>query len=254
MASYQRILMPMVNVNITQKENGSFSHKGINAIDLAGKNSSIENVHAPVDMKIVKMYKYNSMGNCVITTSINKVKFPDGTIDYATFQFMHDNNISDLYLGKVIKQWDIFYQEGKSGYATGNHIHLAVKKGKFEGLDKNGWSMKNAINTQKAFYLVIGLHNVIGLMGNVYKKVKSKIYVAPTIKKWSKPIYYKSTVNGLNARLSPSISGKVYKVLNKKTNAIKYYGQIKVNGYTWFVFKNKYGKNVYVVSNYLKKV
>ena len=254
MASYQRILMPMVNVNITQREGGTFSHKGINAIDLAGKNSNIENVHAPVDMKIVKMYKYNSMGNCVITTSINKVKFPDGTIDYATFQFMHDNNIDDLKIGKVIKQWVVFYQEGTSGFATGNHIHLAVKKGKFEGLDKNGWAMKNAINSQRAFYLIEGLHNVINLLGNSYKKAKSKIYTKPEIVKWSDPAYYKTNKDGVKARLSPSVDGVLYKILNKKSKAIKYYGEIKVNGYTWYVFKNKYGKNTYVAAKNLKKV
>ena len=122
MATYQRILMPMTNVNITQKEKGNFSHKGINAIDLAGKNSKIENVRAPVDIKIVRIYKYNSMGNCVIATSLKKVMFADGTLNYATFQFMHDNNISNLKIGKKIKQWQVFYQEGTTGFATGNHI------------------------------------------------------------------------------------------------------------------------------------
>ena len=253
MASYQRILMPMVNVNITQREGGTFSHKGVNAIDLAGKNSKIENVYAPVDMKIVKMYKYNSMGNSIIATSTNKVRFADGSIDYATFQFMHDNNIGDLYVGKKIKQWEIFYQEGTSGFATGNHIHLAVKKGKFEGLDKNGWAMKNAINTQKAFYLIEGLHNVINLFGNSYKKAKSKIYTKPEIKKWAKKKRLKSKVNGLNVRLSPNTkTGKVYRKLNKKSKAINYYGEIKVNGHTWYVYKNIKGQNAYVVAKYLK--
>ena len=253
MATYQRILMPMTNVNITQKEKGNFSHKGINAIDLAGKNSKIEDVRAPVDMKIVAMYKYNSMGNSIIATSINKVMFADGTLNYATFQFMHDNNISNLKIGKKIKQWQVFYQEGTTGFATGNHIHLAVKKGKFEGFDKNGWAMKNAINTQKAFYLIEGLHNVINLLGNSYKKAKSKIYTKPEIKKWSKPIYYKTNKDGVKARLSPSVDGLLYKVLNKKSKAVKYYGEIKVNGYTWYVFKNIKGQNTYVAAKNLIK-
>ena len=89
MAKYQRILMPMKNVGLSQKEKGSFSHKGINAIDLYGRDWGIENVRAPVDMKIVAMYKYNSMGNCVIATSTKKVRFADGSIDYATFQLFH---------------------------------------------------------------------------------------------------------------------------------------------------------------------
>ena len=254
MATYQRILMPMLNVNVTQKEYSSFSHKGINAIDLAGKNALIESVHAPVDMKIVKMYKYNSMGNCVIATSINKVLFADGTLNYATFQFMHDNNINDLKVGQVIKQWQVFYQEGTTGFATGNHIHLAVKKGKFEGLSTNGWSMKNAINTQKAFVLVEGLHRVINLLGNSYRKVKSRTYTKPTIKVWSVKRKYKTNKDNVKARLSPSSTGTTYKVLNKKSKAIAYYGEITTNGFTWYVFKNIKGQNTYVAAKNLVRV
>ena len=254
MATYQRILMPMTNVNITQKEKGSFSHRGINAIDLAGKNSKIENVFAPVDMKIVAMYKYNSMGNCVIATSLQKVMFADGTLNYATFQFMHDNNISNLKIGKKIKQWQVFYQEGTTGFATGNHIHLAVKKGLFDGFDKNGWSLKGAIKSVKAFVLVKGIHNIINLLGIDYKTKSSKTYTAPTIKKWAKKKKFKSKVNDLNVRLTPNPkTGKVYRKLSKKSKAIKYYGEIVANGYKWYVYKNIKGQNTYVAAKNLIK-
>lgn len=255
MASYQRILMPMTNVNITQKEKGDFSHKGINAIDLAGKNSRIEDVRAPVDIKIVRIYKYNSMGNCVIATSLKKVMFADGTLNYATFQFMHDNNINDLKIGKVIKQWQVFYQEGMTGFATGNHIHLAVKKGLFDGFDKNGWSLKGAIKSSDAFVLLDGLHKSINLLGIKYRVVSKNTYTTTTIKKWAKKKRYISKVDNLNLRLSPnSKNGKVYKKINKKSKAIKYYGEITINGLKWYVYKNIKGKATYAAAKYLKEV
>ena len=258
MAKYQRILMPMLNVNVTQKENNAFSHSGINAIDLAGKNTGVENVRAPVDMKIVAMYRYNSMGNCIIATSLKKVMFADGTLNYATFQFMHDNNISNLFVGKKIKQWEVFYQEGTTGFATGNHIHLAVKKGFFTGFDKNGWSLKGAIKSVKAFVLVKGTHKVINLLGIKYKIKSSNVYKSPTIKKWSKKQRYKlkKGVTSLNVRKSPKISNNnLYLTLTKKSKPRLYYGQIRTNGRLWYVYKrlpsNKPG---YVDSQYLTKV
>lgn len=166
----QYIMLPMTYVNVTQNENGNFSHKGINAIDLAGQDWNIDNVRAPVDMKIVAIYSY---ANMVIATSTKKVKFANGVVDYATFQFMHDNNISNLKVGKKIKQWKTFYQEGTTGFASGNHIHLAVKRGKFEGFKADGWSLKGAMNTRNAFVLVEGVHEKINQLGKAFK-VKSK--------------------------------------------------------------------------------
>lgn len=255
MATYQRILMPMTNVNVTQKEKEKFSHEGINAIDLAGKNTGIEDVRAPVDMKIVAMYKYNSMGNCIIAESTKKVLFADGTLNYATFQFMHDNNINDLYVGKKIKQWQEFYHEGTTGFATGNHIHLAVKKGKWEGFDAwNGWALKGAIASVKAYYLIEGTHKVYNLLGIKYKTVKSRTYTTPKVKKWAKKRKFKATVNHLNARTSPSTKAKRYRYLHKKTKAINFYGEVTINGYKWYVYKNIKGKPTYVAAKYLKEV
>ena len=255
MATYQRILMPMTNVNVTQKEKEKFSHEGINAIDLAGKNTGIEDVRAPVDMKIVAMYKYNIMGNCIIAESTKKVLFADGTLNYATFQFMHDNNINDLYVGKKIKQWQEFYHEGTTGFATGNHIHLAVKKGNFDGFEKNGWSLKGAIPSIKAYVFIDGLHKAINLSGINYRVVEKNTYTTPTIKKWAKKRKFISTVNNLRARLGPNTkTGKHYRYLHKKTKAINYYGEITINGYKWYVYKNIKGKATYVAAKYLKEV
>jgi len=73
---------PMKYMNITQGVNGSYSHKGTNAIDLAGKDSKIDNVFAPFTGIIKKIYTKN--GNFVWLESCDKVQYADGTIDYMT--------------------------------------------------------------------------------------------------------------------------------------------------------------------------
>lgn len=143
-----------LNINtlrITQKANSNFSHKGDKAIDIAGTT----NLGAPFTGTIKRIYKY---GNCVWLESNDKVKYADGTIDYMTILTMHDNDISNLYVGKKINQGQIYYQEGKAGNATGNHIHIAVGKGKFTGNGwyKNSdgvWCINNQINIYDALYL-----------------------------------------------------------------------------------------------------
>ena len=113
-------------LNISQGADGNFSHKGDKAIDITG----VKNFKAPFTGTIKKIL---SNDNEVWLESNEKVLYADGTIDYMTILTLHDNDISNLYVGKVIKQGEVNYNEGNKGNSTGNHIHLAVGKGKFEG-------------------------------------------------------------------------------------------------------------------------
>lgn len=250
----QKLIMPMWNVNITQRENGGFSHKGINAIDLAGKDSGREQVFAPADCKIVKRYAYAGMGNAVIYQSLAKVKWADGSEDFFTMMLMHANNISDLTVGKTFKQFSRIYTEGSFGYATGNHVHLEIRKGKSTAFASNGWSLASNINTQKAFF-ISSKHKIYGLLGNSYKKTDSWDVVVskPKIKKWAKKQKFKSKENNLHVRLSPSTSGKHYRYLHKKTAAINYWGEITTNGRKWYVYTNIKNQTCYVAAQFLKK-
>lgn len=55
--------------------------------------------------------------NAVILQSDNPVYYADGSCDYMSVFLAHDNNISDLYVGKHLNQGDVFYQPGvKSPY------------------------------------------------------------------------------------------------------------------------------------------
>ena len=151
----EKAVLILNTLNVSQKANSSFSHKGDKALDLSGKDTGIESLKAPFTGIIKRIY---SNVNAVWLESVDKVKYADGTIDYMTIMTMHDNDVSNLKVGDIIKQGNIYYEEGRKGYTTGNHIHLAVGKGKYTG---NGWSLNNegswVINNQydvhKGLYL-----------------------------------------------------------------------------------------------------
>ena len=154
---------PMLYVNVTQVPNNNFSHKGsMSAWDNAGKDTGIDNAFAPFDAEIVWKDTGSAKTGILISNTVD-VKCADGTVrkPYSIHTlFWHDNDISDLYVGKQIKQGEVFYQEGTAGHATGNHIHFNVgvgnyKKGTYP-LVKNEfgvWEIKGEINPTKIFFI-----------------------------------------------------------------------------------------------------
>ncbi|MCT4598907.1 MAG: M23 family metallopeptidase [Vallitalea sp.] len=151
-------ILNMKYINISQSIGGEQGHKGTYAIDLVGLNRNVESLYAPFDGTIKKIYSVNNQQNFVWLQSDKKIKCADGSYDYITVMTGHDNDISDLYIGKKIKQGDIYYKEGNSGKATGNHIHLEVGKGKVteKGWKKNKygkWEVENHIKPDQVFYI-----------------------------------------------------------------------------------------------------
>lgn len=129
----EKPLYPSYYMRITQGYNEG-SHISSYAIDDAGKDTNISKLRAPFTGIIKKIYQADA--NEVWLESLEKVEYPDGTIDYMTILFAHDNDISNLFVGKKIKQGEEFYSEGTKGNATGNHCHIECGKGKFSG---TGW-------------------------------------------------------------------------------------------------------------------
>lgn len=149
----EKILFPMKYMRLTTGVN-MLSHLGSNAIDIAGKDTSKENAFAPFTGTIKKVYKN---GNTVWIQSNSPVQYADGTVDFATASFTHDNDVSNLWVGKVINQGEVFYQEGTAN-AVGAHIHLEIGRGKFTGAgwyqNKYGnWVISNSYEPWKAFWL-----------------------------------------------------------------------------------------------------
>ena len=151
----EKAVLLMNTLNVSQKANNEFSHKGDKALDLAGEDIGIDNLKAPFTGVIKRVY--NNV-NAVWLESLNRIKYADGTVDYMTVLTMHDNDVSNLKVGDIIKQGEVYYEEGRKGYTTGNHIHLAIGKGKFSGNGwyKNSygnWVINNQYDVNKALYL-----------------------------------------------------------------------------------------------------
>lgn len=172
-------ILNMQYLNMSQSIGGEGGHKGTYAIDLVGINGNIESLYAPFDGTIKKIYSVGNQQNFVWIESDNKVNYADGTYDYVTVMTGHDNDISDLYVGKKIKQGDKYYQEGNSGKSTGNHIHLEAGKGKVteNGWIKNEydkWQIENHIRPDRVFYITDNT-TIINQMDLSFKKVNSII-------------------------------------------------------------------------------
>lgn len=156
--TYELIRFPMKTMTITQGNNGQYSHQGVNALDIAGKDAGIDPTFAPCSMRY-KWHDSAANGNAIFFESVNKVMFADGTIDYATFMFIHDNYIGDILAlankGHVFAQWEEFGDEGTAGRATGNHCHFEVAKGRYsrpyDGPNRYGvYCLHNSISADRA--------------------------------------------------------------------------------------------------------
>lgn len=147
----EKAILNIDNLYISQGMNGTYSHKGDLAIDI----SRLTYLKAPFTGVIKRIY---NGCNAIWLESIDKVEYADGTIDFMTIMTLHDNDISNLKVGQIIKQGDIYYNPGVKGQVTGSHIHMAIGKGKFVGTGwiKNGynnWCINNQYDITKALFI-----------------------------------------------------------------------------------------------------
>lgn len=209
----EKILFPVKIMNITQKMDGGHSHKGTKAIDCGWVNENNKKLYAPFT-GVIAQIKTDS--NAVWFHSKEKVLFADGTVDYATVRTVHDNDVSDLYVGKEIKQGEYYYKMGDKGNTTGVHVHIEISKGHVKGYKaKNSYGnyeMPNTINVYDGF--CIGADNTIQ-DGKGYPWVYAKDLKTPDEYKFKKGD--KVVING-NLYKSVSASTASGVVNNKITN------------------------------------
>lgn len=118
-------LCPFTDMYITQGSNSPYSHKGIMANDVRGTEPGVRyHIYAPCDIKCVRTYAESGQA---MWQSLNKVRFANGRIDYATFMVAHDNSM-DSYPGLTISQGESFFQMGDKGNATGVHTHIQISQ------------------------------------------------------------------------------------------------------------------------------
>ncbi len=151
----EKPIYPSPYMRITQKHNVG-SHIDSYAIDDAGSDGGIDYIVAPFTGIIKKIYTNDA--NEVWLESVDKVEYPDGTIDYMTVLFAHANTVDSLFIGKKINRKEKFYFEGTKGQATGNHCHIECGRGKFTGSGwhdngKGYWVINNGKNVQDCFWI-----------------------------------------------------------------------------------------------------
>lgn len=121
-------LFPAVSMRVTQGAYDTYSHMRQNALDMQPTNSM---AFAPFNAQIVRKDVGYAVCNGVWIQSVDKVRYADGSYDYMTVLFMHDNNIDNLTVGQMLTQGEFFYQSGTTGNSSGAHIHLAVYRGQY---------------------------------------------------------------------------------------------------------------------------
>ena len=122
---FENFLCPFTDMYISQGSGGAYSHKGIFANDVRGIISGIRYpYYAPCTCKCLKTYPESGQ---VMWQSINKVRFANGRIDYATFMTCHDDTMN-AKIGQVVEQGEQLGNMGTKGNATGVHCHIEVSQ------------------------------------------------------------------------------------------------------------------------------
>lgn len=147
----ENVLFPMLCLRVTQGPNSTCSHPRQNAMDFAGTDKGCDDVYAPFSGSI--KFIDNDYG-AVWLESNRPVRYADGTIDYLTVMFLHDIDITDLWVGKTIRQGEIFYQEGGRGprgaNQYGNHVHIECMRGR---VGEKGWDARGDLYCYNVFFI-----------------------------------------------------------------------------------------------------
>lgn len=125
-------LCPFENLYITQGPNENYSHKGIMAWDVSGTPQ--ESYFAPATSKCVRLYPES--GQSMWQTTGN-VRCPNDYVGIVTYMIVHDNDISDLYVGKIVNMGERLGEFGTKGNADGSHCHIEFSQGSDTSWFKN---------------------------------------------------------------------------------------------------------------------
>ena len=164
----QNVVFPLEFMYLTQGEMGDYSHKGMYAMDFQGMyNASSRRYrcpyYAPCDLKLVAIA--DASNHAFVYTSLNEVNFIDGTSDYFTILVAHDN--SSYSVGRVVNQGFELGKTGTFGNVTGDHVHIEVKKGTYEGMEYNEYGVYMMKN-ENHLYDLFGVNDTILLVDGSY--------------------------------------------------------------------------------------
>ena len=209
---------------ITQGSNSRPSHMGIMANDVRGLQAGVRYpYYAPCDVRCIKTIASSGQA---FWQSVNKVRFANGRIDFATFVTVHDDTF-DAKVGQVVMQGEQLGNMGTKGNATGVHCHIEVSQSADASWTKNAygvWHFNNEYDLDDCYF--VDDTNVINGMGGCWRTTKDL------------PVTPADTRNYVN--LPPSISSwRFYKLEDepKKENAIGTLNPKKFGGLSYYVYR-----------------
>lgn len=230
----QDFLCPFTDMYITQGSNMG-THRGTMANDVRGAYAGVKYLYyAPCDCKLIWRDVSNGQG---MWQSLEKVRFANGNIDYATFVTAHDETF-DAQVGQIVKQGEqlgnMGSKAGGGGTSTGVHCHIEIAQHKYDisNWKKNGYGIycfPNETDTDDC-YFVDNTNIVYGFGGNW--KYLSQIPVDDKGEKVDQILHEGSKVR---------FDG-VFKVdiLKRGTN---WFGNTKLTGVSYNTYYNEKTKN-----------
>ena len=128
----QDFLCPFTDMYITQGSNMG-THRGTGANDVRGAYAGTRYpYYAPCDCKLIWRDVSNGQG---MWQSLEKVRFANGNIDYATFVTAHDETF-DAQVGQIVRQGEqlgnMGSKAGGGGTSTGVHCHIEIAQHKYD--------------------------------------------------------------------------------------------------------------------------
>lgn len=139
----QDFLAPFTDLYITQGSNMG-THRGTMANDVRGAYAGVRYpYYAPCDCKLIWRDVSNGQG---MWQSLEKVRFANGNIDYATFVTAHDETF-DAQIGQIVRQGEqlgnMGSKAGGGGTSTGVHCHIEIAQHKYDisNWKKNGYGI-----------------------------------------------------------------------------------------------------------------
>ena len=168
MATYDRLIFGMKCLNVSQIGSGydgknHYSHVSYE-VDLAGMDTGADVWRNKMPNTL--WYCAGAWGNaktgntrffwsCDKNGKAKKVLCADGYLRYITLALTHSRR--SFTVGHYYKYDEIMYQEGTSGYATGNHIHLEICAGHVRTKYRNragGYNLANMLPANRMMFLI----------------------------------------------------------------------------------------------------
>lgn len=251
------LIYPLKIMNLTQSYNEGKRHrshylgwpKDYPIDDNCGDSKKDGYFYCPCDEMVVKkIYGVGKpAGNTIWLESTTKVITPTFN-DYVTIMVVHpdDLDFKNISVGKKYRKFRRIIKEGKDGYATGYHFHIAVGRGKMKGtgMKKNSlgtWvinTTKGGVKPEDAFWIDSQFTTV---------KNDRKIKFVQLNKK-QKPNYY-VIASSLNVRNGPGLNYKILNTLPRNTKL----SVLEIKGSWSKISNHEWVSNYYLTENQPQK-